>query len=209
MSSEIKKVYQGVRVKITVKELLKNRRAHQNTLTEYSNSWYQHAAGAPFFSLLPELSSQPFPCEDNSSDYGMECHSLFSDNFNTIQQREPAAYIEQLNSTYQEPWSLGVRLHQDCRDEQDSWTSMHTSTLSCATGNTPPLDNRCLPPTLFEYSEPVDATYISLHTNVIPHDNSAYSNCRPIESSPCLQHIGYPDGTNYYGSTSNSCYRSP
>ncbi|KAL0993786.1 hypothetical protein UPYG_G00113920 [Umbra pygmaea] len=152
------KVYQGVRVKVTVKELLKNRRAHQKKVaTEYASTWYQHAVSTPRISLMPETSAQLWPCEDNSSDYVTECLSLYSDNFSTLGQTEPSAYSGPFNSTNQDPWSLGVGMHQDSRDGQATWSTMDTSTPACTPGNANSLEI----PRLYEYSESVDPTYIS------------------------------------------------
>ncbi|XP_052313434.1 POU Class 2 homeobox-associating factor 3-like isoform X1 [Oncorhynchus keta] len=186
LDTEKPKVYEGVRVKITVKELLEKRRARQMKLSsEYANSWYQDAVATPSLSLVPEPSAQPWPCEDNPSDYGTECLSLYSDNFSSAQQTEPAAYSEPCNYTHQQPWSLGLILHKDYREGQASWSSLETWTPACTPEKINPLDTHHLPSSLQEYSDPVDPTYISLNTNVTQYDTSVYSN--PTESTSTIQ----------------------
>ncbi|XP_046877002.1 uncharacterized protein LOC124468336 [Hypomesus transpacificus] len=194
MSQDNPKVYQGVRVKITVKELLERRKARQAGI-KMASEYPIHAFPDTTQSYY-KSNTQPHPYTENSTSQGTEC-STYSYDFCMTHQTEPVAKSEPSNVPFQHSWPFGKLTNQESDKGQTCSSSLETWTSPSTVGeDIHPIDNQHTS-SLFSYthfgSVQLDPTYGSHFTNVAPYDTPIFASNAQLSSNVLQEIVECPE----------------
>lgn len=191
MSNDNAKVYQGVRVKITVKELLRKRRARQ--AAECPTHAIQDASTPSYY----KSNTQPQPSIDNYTSQRTESSTSYSCDFCFTHQMEAVASGEPCHFTLQHSWPFGKLSKQDVGNRPTCRSSFESSTSQYTLGeDIHPMETH-RPSSFYPYTHygpvHVDPTCGSHFTNAPPYETPVCGSNTQFSSSVSQDILEYPE----------------